>query len=544
MIDLLGDAPPAVARHDAPPSPTSTARSTRSRPLVAAGYRPRPGRGARSVASWPTGCTMPALDVPEWRPGDAARGRRGRPGRGASATRRRPAASAPSASCAALADRRRRRAARLRPAGDGVPPLGVPEGAVVAAFERVDLVEADPMAEIVAGGVDPDRALADHAFARAPASARRTRSSRSARVRWSWRPDLASGRSRRIRRRAPVGRSALQLAGGRAGPRRRARPTSGSSVGALPGLARRRAVGGGPRHRRGRRPARAVPGPSARVRRADRASADPRAAAWPYRRRRGPGPEPATRVSSCAGPAGPPRRRRGDARAAARSRAEVAECRVDRARSTGVAARARARRCVAAAIDDARRLADRGWRAVAGDPPRAAGRPAGAADWAIGGDAVAERTEPFDALAAFDQRLSPAGRQRPSAARDRRDDVDASPPAPTGVARSAGCAVDEDVDVRPEPRPGLHEPVAQARDGRVERAEDRVDRSPATSCRRSAPGNRASSERGSRTVAMAGSVVDGRPPRPPRSRAGRSVISRQESPSSALCHSCPVSSRT
>ncbi len=47
-----------------------------------------------------------------------------------------------------------------------VPPLGVPEGAVVAAFERVDLVEADPMAEIVVGGVSPDRALADHAFAR------------------------------------------------------------------------------------------------------------------------------------------------------------------------------------------------------------------------------------------------------------------------------------------------------------------------------------------------------------------------------------------
>ncbi|MEJ7748981.1 MAG: lysine 5,6-aminomutase subunit alpha, partial [Candidatus Limnocylindrales bacterium] len=47
-----------------------------------------------------------------------------------------------------------------------IPPLGVPEGAVVAAFERVDLVEADPIAEIVAGGVDPDRALSDHAFAR------------------------------------------------------------------------------------------------------------------------------------------------------------------------------------------------------------------------------------------------------------------------------------------------------------------------------------------------------------------------------------------
>ncbi|HEU4673488.1 MAG TPA: lysine 5,6-aminomutase subunit alpha [Candidatus Limnocylindrales bacterium] len=44
------------------------------------------------------------------------------------------------------------------------PRLAAPEGAAVAAFERVDMVEADPMAEIL-GGVDPDRALADHAFA-------------------------------------------------------------------------------------------------------------------------------------------------------------------------------------------------------------------------------------------------------------------------------------------------------------------------------------------------------------------------------------------
>ncbi|MFL5680557.1 MAG: lysine 5,6-aminomutase subunit alpha TIM-barrel domain-containing protein [Chloroflexota bacterium] len=45
------------------------------------------------------------------------------------------------------------------------PALAAPEQSVVASFERVDLVEADPIAEIVAGSVDPDRALADHAFA-------------------------------------------------------------------------------------------------------------------------------------------------------------------------------------------------------------------------------------------------------------------------------------------------------------------------------------------------------------------------------------------
>jgi hypothetical protein len=36
---------------------------------------------------------------------------------------------------------------------------------VVAAFERIDLIASDAMAEIVADGVEPDRALADHAFA-------------------------------------------------------------------------------------------------------------------------------------------------------------------------------------------------------------------------------------------------------------------------------------------------------------------------------------------------------------------------------------------
>lgn len=43
--------------------------------------------------------------------------------------------------------------------------LSAPDQAVVAAFERIDLVIADPLREIVSGRVDPDRALADHAFA-------------------------------------------------------------------------------------------------------------------------------------------------------------------------------------------------------------------------------------------------------------------------------------------------------------------------------------------------------------------------------------------
>jgi GNAT superfamily N-acetyltransferase len=43
--------------------------------------------------------------------------------------------------------------------------FAAPEQAVVAAFERVDFVEADPIREIVEDNVDPERALADHAFA-------------------------------------------------------------------------------------------------------------------------------------------------------------------------------------------------------------------------------------------------------------------------------------------------------------------------------------------------------------------------------------------
>ena len=57
---------------------------------------------------------------------------------------------------------RRRAYVRLATAA---PALGAPEGAVVAAFERIDLLTSDAMAEIVANAVEPDRALADHAFA-------------------------------------------------------------------------------------------------------------------------------------------------------------------------------------------------------------------------------------------------------------------------------------------------------------------------------------------------------------------------------------------
>ena len=45
------------------------------------------------------------------------------------------------------------------------PALATPETAVVAAFERIDIVEGDPVTEIVSAGVDPARAIADHVAA-------------------------------------------------------------------------------------------------------------------------------------------------------------------------------------------------------------------------------------------------------------------------------------------------------------------------------------------------------------------------------------------
>jgi len=100
-------------------------------------------------------------DVPEWRAGDSRAVRLGRE----------RVEAAPAGSQRALAELRRQTdslAAQRRGyvrLATAAPALWSPEDAVVAAFERIDLVEADPMAEIVATGIDPARALSDHAFA-------------------------------------------------------------------------------------------------------------------------------------------------------------------------------------------------------------------------------------------------------------------------------------------------------------------------------------------------------------------------------------------
>lgn len=113
------------------------------------------------------------IEVPEWRPRDHGGGPGGaeRSERGDRSDRTERSEHAPTGSQRALA--------RLREAIDGAaarrrayvrlataaPVLGAPEGAVVAVFERIDMIASDAVAEIIAGAVEPDRALSDHAFA-------------------------------------------------------------------------------------------------------------------------------------------------------------------------------------------------------------------------------------------------------------------------------------------------------------------------------------------------------------------------------------------
>ena len=346
------------------------------------------------------------LAIPEWQPG--GRGSRERATGPSGADLIDDGDLAPTGSQRALA--------RLRRIADGVaaerrgyvrlataiPPLGVPEGAVVAAFERIDMVEADPVTEIVVGGVDPDRSLADHAFAR--------RLHRRADTFVSIgpgalvvAPDLASGVPSSAATRA--GRAlALQLVG--------------VALARADGIAANRIVVG------------AYPGwladePTATarvlaevvVRRrlfpdflirfdepSNHGSGSAAAMAWPYLVTAGlvrvgeaaivmRSPHPDGRAAVQAG------------RAAAMTAAEVAG--VSAPGPLRGAALDHAEAMMAAALATLERLADLGWRAVVGEPPRATDRaPAGGtARRPIGGDSVAERTESFDPLAAIDSHL-------------------------------------------------------------------------------------------------------------------------------------------
>jgi D-Lysine 5,6-aminomutase TIM-barrel domain of alpha subunit len=333
--------------------------------------------------------------VPEWRP----RERSERDGAGSAGEDSEPA---PTGSQRALG--------RLRRVADGVgaerrayvrlataiPPLGVPEGAVVAAFERVDLVEADPMAEIVAGGVAPDRSLADHAFAR--------RLHRRADTYVSVgpgplvvAPDLATGIPADVATRS--GRAlALQAVG--------------IALTRADGIAADRVVIGA-------YPAWLADEPAAHARilgevavrqalfgdhiiRFDEVDdaggfAPGGTAAWPFVTAAG-----LARIGRGAvvmrGGGHPDRRRAAiEARAAAVVAAELASVSPPGALQ-GVAVE-HAQAVVRAALATLDALADQGWRAVVGDGP--ASEPEGGRPRSLGGDAVAERTEAFDPLAAL-----------------------------------------------------------------------------------------------------------------------------------------------
>ena len=123
------------------PSPTSRARSTRSPALVAAGIdllrvEVPIGRELADRLQAPGSRTS--------RPGAPGDSRAARADQPIDATRRRPAASARSASSADSPTGSPPSAAATSGWPPSAPALGVPEGAVVAAFERVDLVEAGP----------------------------------------------------------------------------------------------------------------------------------------------------------------------------------------------------------------------------------------------------------------------------------------------------------------------------------------------------------------------------------------------------------------
>lgn len=102
------------------------------------------------------------LEVPRWRARADAGGRTRGDDEGAPTGSQRGLATLRGAVDEAAAER----GSYVRLA-TATPALAAPEQAVVAGFERIDVVLSDAMTEIVATGVDPDRALADHALAHA-----------------------------------------------------------------------------------------------------------------------------------------------------------------------------------------------------------------------------------------------------------------------------------------------------------------------------------------------------------------------------------------
>ncbi len=270
------------------------------------------------------------------------------------------------------------------------PPLGAPEGSVVAGFERIDVARSDPLVEIVDGHVAPDRALADHAFGQA-LLARAGVAVVVGAGPLVVGPDLAQGVPSDPAVRA--GRAlALQLVAV-AIARGNGLPNEQILIGALTPwlveerdpvaraigeIALRRALF--PEHGLVFDEPRPIAGPAAEL--------------WPALVS---GVQPGDATAAVV-------RYRPDRRTirAARTAASVANdvaAALKPATLTG-AAQAHGRATAEAALRTLEHLADDGWRAVIGDSPARAGGPR------IGADAVAERSDSFDPLA---RELSRAG---------------------------------------------------------------------------------------------------------------------------------------
>src|SRR4029077_303624 len=332
--------------------------------------------------------TDAGIEVARWRPSPRGDGTRG--------TRAEPLEPAPTGSQRALTELRTEldRAAAERHAyvrlGTGAPALWAPESAVVAAFERIDVVESDPMTEIVVDGVDPDRALADHAFAHrlhgragtivviAPGPL-------------AVGPDIRSGVPSAAATRSGRGRALPLIAAGPAG--RAGVPIAQILAGAVPVW-----LGG-------------EPSPAARsvaevvVRRAlypplARGSAKP---SGPHAGDAGTVARWSHLLGATLVHAGEaalvlrlgsrdPRALAIDTRSMFSMATEVAAA-VDHGRLTGTA-EAHAQGMLSAAAATLERLLDQGWSALSGDPSGVPRPPA------LGSDAGAERTESFDPFAA------------------------------------------------------------------------------------------------------------------------------------------------
>ncbi len=335
--------------------------------------------------------TDAGVEVPAWRPNG---------GDGPAVQRELPE-PAPTGSQRALARLRQTidRAAAKRRAyvrlATVSPALGEPEGSVVAAFERVDLIASDAMAEIVADAVEPERALSDHAFAH-----RLAKRAGTATLVGSGplvvAPDLSTGvPSDPITR---AGRAlALQLLGVTLA-RGDGLPTDQVIVGALPPWLTDE------------------PSPAARaiaevsVRLAlfpghplgfvEPPTATQRSILWPYVQAAAAAHAGDVAIVLRAAAFGPD-----DAAGAARGARAAALVSAEVGSATALGplqgvALDHARGMISAALATLERLADEGWRTVAGDPPGPVGPPTATRD------AAAERTEAFDP---FEATLGPRG---------------------------------------------------------------------------------------------------------------------------------------